>query len=249
MACTPFPSPKGEPRLQLVRTGLSSAAVSGLLTRSAQRAVRAGDGPSGAQARLPPGFFQPPIQRTPRPVLGSSNQSGPQGVALNVPADQQKGLIILDGKTLQPALIDISLAARPVLDTQPHRVLRRNPPQEVAHAFIFRGLQYKMPVVGHELLSQHPGGIPLPSLGEDLLEGIVVLRFVEHGRPGMASVPGVIHPTRFVCTFWSSQLGIFSELKSPEKSPDTFSSNPRPAEAPAQADVSRSTSCRSCLQP
>jgi hypothetical protein len=81
-----------------------------------------------------------------------------------------------------------------------------------------------MPVVGLELLSQHPAGIPLPSLGEDLLERIVVLRFVEHGRPGMASVQGVINPTRFVCTLWSSHLGIFSELNSPEKSPDTFSS-------------------------
>ena len=37
MACTPFPSLKGEPRLTLVRTALSSAAVSGLLTRSAHR--------------------------------------------------------------------------------------------------------------------------------------------------------------------------------------------------------------------
>jgi hypothetical protein len=47
---------------------------------------------------------------------------------------------------------------------------------------------------------------------------------VEHGRPRIASVQGVIHPIRFVCTFWSYQLGIFSELNSPEKSPDTFSS-------------------------
>jgi hypothetical protein len=32
--------------------------------------------------------------------LGSSDQSGPQGVALDVSADQQKVFIILDGKTL-----------------------------------------------------------------------------------------------------------------------------------------------------
>jgi hypothetical protein len=169
--------------LTLVRTALSSAAVSGLLTRSARRGERAMD-----HARLPLGFFQPPIQRTLRPVLGSSDQSGPQGVALDVPADQQKGLIILDGKTLQPALIDLSLVARPVVGMQPHRVRKRNPPQEVAHACIFRGPQQRMPVVGHELVSQHPAGIRLPSIGADLLEGIVVLRFVEHGRPGLASV-------------------------------------------------------------
>ena len=77
--------------------------------------------------------------------------------------------------------------------------------------------------VRHELLSQHPAGIPLPSLGADLLEGIVVFRFVEQGRPGLASVQGVTQPTRFVRAFWSSQLGTFSELNSPEKRPDTFS--------------------------
>jgi hypothetical protein len=145
-------------------------------------------------------------------------------------------VIILDGKTLQPALIDMSLAARPVVGMQPHRVRKRNPPQEVAQASIFRGLQHKMPVVGHELVSQHPAGIPLPSLGEDLLEGIVVLRFVENGRPSMASVQGVIHPTRFVCTFWSSQLGVFSELNSPEKSPDTFSANDLPLKSQINAE-------------
>jgi hypothetical protein len=33
---------------------------------------------------------------------------------------------------------------------------KRNPPQEVAHASIFRGLQHKMPVVGHSLLELTP---------------------------------------------------------------------------------------------
>ena len=37
IACIQFSSPKGEPRLTLLRTALSSAAVSGLLTRSVQR--------------------------------------------------------------------------------------------------------------------------------------------------------------------------------------------------------------------
>ena len=41
IACTQVPSPKGEPRLTLVRTALSSAAVSGLLTRSTHRGERA----------------------------------------------------------------------------------------------------------------------------------------------------------------------------------------------------------------
>jgi hypothetical protein len=116
----------------------------------------------------------------------------------------------------------MSLATGPVVGVRPHRVRERNPPREVAHASIFRGLQHKMPVVGYQLVSQNPAGATRQSLGEDLPEGFVVLRFVENGRPGIASVQGVINPARFVCTFWSSRLGILSELNSPEKSPDTF---------------------------
>jgi hypothetical protein len=41
IACTQFSSPKGEPRLKLLPTALSSAAVSGLLTCSVQRGERA----------------------------------------------------------------------------------------------------------------------------------------------------------------------------------------------------------------
>ena len=41
IACTQFLSPKGEPRLTLLRTALSSAEVSGLLTRSVQGSERA----------------------------------------------------------------------------------------------------------------------------------------------------------------------------------------------------------------
>ena len=75
MACTPFPSPKGEHRLTLVRTALSSAAVNGLLTRSAQRGERAMD-----QAEIRRGFRsgssshrfnQPHVQSSAaRPVVG-----------------------------------------------------------------------------------------------------------------------------------------------------------------------------------
>jgi hypothetical protein len=65
---------------------------------------------------------------------------------------------------------------------------------------------------------------------------------VENGRPGVASVQGVINPTRFVCTFWSSHLGIVSKVNSPEKSPDTFSpsgfvENGRPGVASVQGVI------------
>ena len=110
IACTQLSSPNGEPRLTLLRTALSSVAVSGLLTRSVQRGERAiGQAKSRRGSRS-----------------GSSS----------------------------------------------HRLS------------------------------------------------------VENCRPSIFSVQGVINPARFVCTFWSSHLGILSELNSPEKSPDTFSLTP-----------------------
>ena len=72
------------------------------------------------------------------------------------------------------------------------------------------GLQHKIPVVGHKLVSQNPAGVTRQSHGEDPREGFVVLQFVENVRPGIASVQGVINSTRFVCTFWPFELGILS---------------------------------------
>ena len=150
------------------------------------------------------GLLKPAVQRTPSPVLGVSDEASPQGVTLNVPADQKKVFVILDGETLKTALIDMPLASRPVVGMQPHRVRERNPSQEIAHSAVFCRLQHKMPVVGHELVSQHPAGIPLQSLSEDLLEGIVVLWFVKNVSPGIAPIQGVVNRTCFICTPWSS---------------------------------------------
>jgi len=185
-------------------------------------ACRASKGPRGEQAGLSLGLLMPTAQRTPSPVLGTSDQASPQGVALNVPADQQKVFVILDGETLETALINMPLASCPVVGMQPHCVREQNPSQEIAHSAVFCRLQHKMPVVGHELVSQHPAGVSLQSLGEDLLEGIVVLWFVKNLSPGVAPVQGVINPARFVCTSRSSHEYTISTPDPTEKSPDTF---------------------------
>ena len=95
IACTQFPSPKGEPRLTLVRTALSSAAVSGLLTRSAHRGERAmgqAESRRGSRSGSSSHRFSDPHVQSSAP----SDQSRPQGVALDVQADQQEVFIILD---------------------------------------------------------------------------------------------------------------------------------------------------------
>jgi hypothetical protein len=85
ITCTQFSSPKGEPRLTLLRTALSSAAVSGLLTRSVQRGERA---MGLAESRR-------------------GSRSGSSSHRLSEPHLQSSARF---GKTLETALIDMSLA-------------------------------------------------------------------------------------------------------------------------------------------
>lgn len=76
--------------------------------------------------------------------------------------------------------------------------VQRNPSQEIAHSAVFCRLQHKKPVLGHELVSRHPAGVSQQSLGEDLFEGIVVLRFVKKLQPGHCpcSKRDISHPLR-----------------------------------------------------
>ena len=55
---------------------------------------------------------------------------------MNIKATTPSVSIILDGKTLETALIDMSLATGPAVGMQPHRVRERNPPQKATHAFL-----------------------------------------------------------------------------------------------------------------
>lgn len=103
-------------------------------------------------------------------------------------------------------LVDRPLTAGPVVGMQTRRMRGRNPPQEVAHASVFRGLQHKLPAIGHTLVGQNPAGVPLQSLGEDLQESIGVLRFIKNGRPRISSGQGVLNPIRFVCKAWANAL-------------------------------------------
>jgi hypothetical protein len=85
--------------LTLVRTALSSAAVSGLLTRSAHRGERAmgqAESRRGSRSGSSSHRFSDPH------VQSSARLTSPARKALrfDVPADQQKVFIILDGKTL-----------------------------------------------------------------------------------------------------------------------------------------------------
>ena len=65
-------------------------------------------------------------------------------------------------------------------------------------------LKHKMPVVWHQLIGKDLARIAFESFGEDSLEGIVVRRFMENRGSRIATIQGVIDPTRFVRSFRSS---------------------------------------------
>lgn len=111
-------------------------------------ARRASRGSGGEPANSSLGPFQPPPQRTPSPVLGSSDQSSPQGMAFDVPADQRKVAVILAGKIPETAPTQMPLAAGPIGGVHADRRRARNPAQEVAHPAVFRRPQHKCQWLG-----------------------------------------------------------------------------------------------------
>jgi hypothetical protein len=126
-------------------------------------------------------------------------------VALEVLADQQQVLVVVNRKTLEASLIAVPLATGPVVGLQSPHLGQRDPPHEVTQTALFHSLEHKLPVNGQSLLPKKPAGVPFQSRSQDLLKSIVVLRLVELVRPGGAPVAGAIPPAHFVGVSWSAQ--------------------------------------------
>jgi hypothetical protein len=71
--------------------------------------------PRREQPRLRFGRLQPAPEGSPPLVFGTPHELGSQRVALDLPADGEKILVRLDGKTLEAALIDVAGPRRVVV--------------------------------------------------------------------------------------------------------------------------------------
>ena len=118
--------------------------------------------------------LQPAPERTPPPSFCALHEFGTQSVSFHVPTDREEMAAILDGKTLETPLINVSLTGSMRVCVIPHRVRRRHPAKRLTHGSILIRTKGKMPVVRHRLI-----GVDLEiefgkSLAQDSLERRVV---------------------------------------------------------------------------
>ena len=116
----------------------------------------------------------------------------------------------------------MALTGRTIMSVIPLCMRQRNPTQKIAHSTVFSRLKNKMPVIGHQLVTQNATGIPLESFSKDLLERFIVGYLLEDLAPSITSVQSMINPVCLIGAFWSRRLRILAQLKSEEKTPDTF---------------------------
>jgi len=91
----------------------------------------------------------PAVQTAPLPVLGGLAQLGGVGVPLDVAADAQEVVVVLDRKALVAPLIKVPLAGRPVVGVVPLGVRQRQPLTKPRHGPVEGRTQDQVPVVGH----------------------------------------------------------------------------------------------------
>jgi hypothetical protein len=177
----------------------------------------------------------PPKQARIRPAQRPLHEPGPQRVALDVPADDQKMPVVLHGKTLEPPLIHRPLAAGMAMGMPPLRVRDRHPADIIGQFAILRRPKDQMPVIGHETIAQQPRGKPLMGLGEDFLEGLVIASVIEDPLPADTPVEDMID---FPARGHSQSSGHVETLPNPplssRRTPDPLS-----ASAPDKARVFR----------
>jgi len=106
-------------------------------------------------------------------ALGPLNELGARGVAFDVATDDVKMLVVLHGKTLAAALVNMALARRMIVSVITHRVRRGDPTQELAHPSAFVRTENQMPMIGQQLIGKQRNRIALQALGKDALERIM----------------------------------------------------------------------------
>lgn len=157
--------------------------------------------PGGKQFAVLLRATEPAGQTAPPPLFGPLHQVGTQGIALDVPRERVKMLVLRDGERLEAALIDVAAAGRVAVGVPALRVREGQPADELRQLAILPRPDDEVPVVGHHAVGQEPRPRPLDSLDEDSLKRLVVAVAVEDGHPRVGAVQHVIDVT----TFGSSQ--------------------------------------------
>jgi len=106
--------------------------------------------------------------------------------------------VVLNRKTLEPSLIDVSLTGRVVVGVITHRMRDGDPAQEFAHLAVAIGPEHQMPMVGHQNVTVQFDVAALPTFREDAFEGFKVGVFAKDAQAGIAAIENVVNAAGLV---------------------------------------------------
>lgn len=186
----PVVGAEGAAALEGVADGVEFGRGLGLVHKR-QPIVRAVDGPGGEEAgdRC---AGQAATERAPRPEFRAVDEVRAEGVALDVPEDDQQVRVGLDGEGFEPALVEVAGARRLVVGVVALGVEVGDAAEELRQLAVGGRVEGHVPVVGHEAVVEEAGGVAFERLEKDALEGGVVGVLVEEGAAADAAVEGVV---------------------------------------------------------
>src|SRR5204862_97706 len=92
----------------------------------------------------------------PFPVLWPTDQTCSKRVSLDIPAETQEVVVVVDGKRLESALIDGAGAGGVVPDMPTLGVTTGKPVHECRQVAVGNGTENKVEVVGHQTIGETP---------------------------------------------------------------------------------------------
>jgi hypothetical protein len=124
-------------------------------------------------------------------------------------------VVILNWKALETALINMPLTGGAVVRVVSLRMGERHPAKKVAHRPILSGLKHKVPMIGHQLVTQDSARVTLKTFTKNPLKSIVVFRLLENFTSGIRSIERVIDTVGFIGSLGSWHSSRLSQHQLP----------------------------------
>jgi hypothetical protein len=100
-------------------------------------------------------------------------------------------LVFLDGKCLEPALIEMAGPRRVMMGVPTHRMGVSQPPKESGDLMLRFRANNEMPVIGHHAIRKDWQFLSLERFNHNLFERIIVFRFLEQRQASDCSIEHV----------------------------------------------------------
>jgi hypothetical protein len=135
---------------------------------------------------------QPRVQAAPRPVLSTLYHAGTQRIALDISKHPQERRVLLDHEALEPGLIDVAGADRPVRDLPARGVRQAQVSEEPRQLAVLARPGDEVPVVAHQTPAQQADGVSLHGKHQHVVERLEILRCAEQRDPAVGAVQHMI---------------------------------------------------------